>query len=138
MKDSINIFTSNDPESVYEYLISLGKTLPLMKLEDKTEENRVLGCQSEMYISYELLDGKLFFYCDSEALISKGIAAFCIKLLNGKTPFEILQDPLQEIQKINLPLILSPSRSNGLKSLIQKIKNLALKEYVIEESSKKI
>lgn len=127
---------AKSPDEVYEELISLGKTLPLFPSEKKTEANRVTGCQSEMYIYYELKDGKLYFFGDSEAIISKGIAAFCFLLLSGKTPLEILKDPLEEIQKINLPIILSPSRSNGLKSLLQKIKHFALIAYATLESQK--
>lgn len=125
-----NILKLEDAESIYESLISLGKTMPSYPHDLRCEENLVQGCQSIMYLYGELKDGKMFFFCDSEALISKGLAAFCIYLVNGKTPEEILKYPFEEIKQINLPLILSPSRSNGLKGLLLKIKNQALKAYV--------
>ncbi len=124
------VLESRTPEMIYEGLIALGRSLSPYPIDKKTDEFLVSGCQSVMYLSYVMDGNKMFFLCDSEALISKGIAAFCLHLLNGLTPEEILKHPLQEIKTLNLPLILSPSRSNGLKSLLQKMKSFAIKELI--------
>ena len=126
------VLDSKNPEEIYENLIILGKSLPLFPSDKKNEDSLVLGCQSVMHLTYVLEGDKLYFYCDSEALISKGIAAFCIHLLNGLTAESILKHQLEEIKALNLPIILSPSRSNGLKSLLQKMKTYALKELMIK------
>jgi cysteine desulfuration protein SufE len=120
---------AKNADEIYEILLSIGKTLPPFPQDQKLEENLVQGCQSIMYLSYEQKEGKLYFYCDSDALISKGLAAFCISLVNGLSAEEILKHPFSQIKELNLPLLLSPSRSNGLKSLIQKIKAFSLIAY---------
>ncbi|NBO23654.1 MAG: SufE family protein [Chlamydiae bacterium] len=130
MRTLSKLLNLSSAEDIYEELICLGKSLPEFPSSCKLEENLVKGCQSIMYLSYFEKDGKLEFFVDSEGLISKGIAALCILAVYDKTAEEILNYPFEELKKIQLPLILSPSRSNGLKALIQKIKFFALKAYL--------
>lgn len=127
------ILSTNEPATIYEELILLGKEAPLYPDSMKLPANLIKGCQSELYLTHEKKEGKLYFSCASEALISKGIACFVLALINGKKPEEILHYPFSEIKQINLPLILSPSRSNGLKAILQTIKQIALKEYLSEQ-----
>ena len=124
------ILLLSDPEEIYSALIALGKNLPPMPLEAKKPENLVQGCQSIMYLHCEEKSGRLYFFCESEALISKGIAAFCIEIVNGKTPEEILACNFSEVQKLKLPALLSASRSNGLLGLIKKIKQYGIKHHL--------
>lgn len=124
------ILNLQDSEEIYSALILLGKNLPKFPVEEKKSENLIHGCQSVMYLYCEEQLGKLYFFCESDALISKGIAAFCIEIVNGKTPKEILECTFSEIQKINLPALLSASRSNGLLSLLKKIKQYGIKYHL--------
>jgi cysteine desulfuration protein SufE len=120
------LLEAKDAEELYERLIALGNSLPKLIDAAKTPENLVTGCQSVMYCIGTLKDGKLYFECDSEALISKGIAALLVNLLSGLTPEEVIKNPLLIIQELKLPLLLSQSRSNGLLSLHTKMKRIAL------------
>ena len=120
-------------EELYERLIILGQSLPKLGAEAKIPENLVSGCQSVMYCTSTLKDGKVYFECDSEALISKGIAALLVSLLSGLEPEAILKDPLSIIQELKLPLLLSQSRSNGLLSLHTKMKRSALNFILLKQ-----
>lgn len=133
--DRINkILLATDPSVIYEELILLGKEASSFPSKAKIADNLIKGCQSELYLTYEKKEGKLYFSCASEALISKGIACFVLCLINGKNAKEILYYPFDELKKINLPLILSPSRSNGLRAILQTIKQIALKEHLAEQT----
>lgn len=109
----------------YEYLIELGKSLPPFPEEKKTEENLIKGCQSRVWLSAEEKDGKLFFDADSDAIITKGIISLLVSVYSGRSRTEIAADDFGFIAEIGLKENLSPTRANGLASMIETIKNLA-------------
>ncbi len=110
----------------YSYLIELGKECPMIEEKDKTESNLIKGCQSRVWLSCEHRDGVLYFAADSDAVITKGIITLLIRVFNGKTPKEILDADLHFIDVIGLKEHLSPTRSNGLVSMIKQMKAYAL------------
>lgn len=110
----------------YEHLISLGKELPLIDEYKKVEENIIKGCQSRVWLAAELKDGKVLFTADSDAIITKGIISLMIRVLNQSSPEEILESELYFIDQIGLKEHLSPTRSNGLVSMIKQMKMYAL------------
>ncbi len=110
----------------YEYLIEFGKSLPLIAEQYKTEDNRIHGCQSKVWLHAELKDGKVFFFADSDAIITKGIVGLLVKVLSGHTPKEIAESELYFIEKIGLKEHLSPTRANGLVSMIKKMKTYGI------------
>lgn len=110
----------------YEYIIELGKTLPPMEERFKTEENRIHGCQSRVWLHAAMDNGLLKFEADSDAFITKGIVGLLVKVLSGHTPMEILESDLYFIKEIGLQEHLSPTRANGLLSMIKKMKAYAL------------
>ena len=109
----------------YEYLIELGKALEAYPEEQKTEEKLIKGCQSRVWLDYEVKDGKLFFRADSDAIITKGIISLLISVYSGRTPAEIAADDFGFIDQIGLKENLSPTRANGLVSMIDTIKWVA-------------
>lgn len=109
----------------YEYLIELGKGLPPFPEEKKTEENLIKGCQSRVWLSAEERDGKLYFDADSDAIITKGIISLLVGVYSGRSRAEIAADDFGFIAEIGLKENLSPTRANGLASMIETIKNLA-------------
>ena len=109
----------------YEYLIELGKEMPLIDEKEKTEENLIKGCQSRVWLSCEKRDGLLFFRADSDAIITKGMISLLLRVFNGQKPEEILAADLDFIDAISLRENLSPTRANGLVSMIDKIRNYA-------------
>ena len=110
----------------YAYLIELGKDCPVIEEQDKTEQNLIRGCQSRVWLSCEHRDGKLYFRADSDAVITRGIISLLIRALDGHTPQEILDAPLAFIDAIGLKEHLSPTRSNGLTSMVKQMKMYAL------------
>lgn len=110
----------------YEYLIDYGKSLPLIDEKYKTEEYRIHGCQSRVWLFGEVKDGILNFKADSEAIITKGIVGLLIKVLSGHSPQEIIDSDLYFLRKIGLQEHLSPTRANGLVSMIKQIKTYAV------------
>ena len=110
----------------YNYIIELGKELPIIDPQYKTEEFLISGCQSQVWLHPEMQDGLLYFIADSDAIITKGIVYLLIKVLSGHTPQEILDNDLSYIDAIGLKNHLSPTRSNGLASMIKQIKLYAL------------
>ena len=110
----------------YNYLIELSKDLPEMPPEQKTEDNLIEGCQSKVWLHGEMDDGTLKFSADSDAIITKGIIALLIEVLSGRTPKEIKDADLYFIDQIGLKENLSPTRSNGLVAMINKIKAYAM------------
>jgi len=110
----------------YNYLIELSKDLQEMSQEQKTADNLIEGCQSKVWLHAELDNGKLKFSADSDAIITKGIIALLIEVLSGRTPKEIKDVDLHFIDQIGLKENLSPTRSNGLVSMINKIKAYAM------------
>jgi cysteine desulfuration protein SufE len=111
-----------DWEGKYEHLIELGKSLPMIKEEFKTEERLIKGCQSRVWLHSEIKDGKIYFSADSDAIITKGLVALMIRVLSGHTPAEIQNAQLTFIDKIGLKEHLSPTRANGLISMIKQMK----------------
>lgn len=116
-----------NPEEIYQKLIDLGKGLKRLPLEKRTEENRVNGCQSLMYLSVSVEGDRLYFEADSEALISSGLAACLIEIYNGESAETILKSPPVVIEELKLLQILTPGRANGFQSLYLKMKQEALK-----------
>ncbi len=106
----------------YEYLIELGRDLPQIEPKFKTNEYLINGCQSKVWLNAELKDGKIYFTADSDAIITKGIVALLIRVLNGRTPKEIMNADLFFIDKIGLSENLSPTRSNGLLAMVKQMK----------------
>ncbi|MGX8707811.1 MAG: SufE family protein [Bacteroidales bacterium] len=109
----------------YEYLIELGKNMPLIDEKDKTEGNLIRGCQSRVWLSCRNEDGRLHFAADSDAIITKGIISLLLKVYDGQTPGDILAANEDFIARIGLKENLSPTRANGLVSMIQTIKGYA-------------
>ena len=109
----------------YAYLIDLGRECPVIDERDKTEQNLIRGCQSRVWLSCTYSDGVLHFRADSDAVITRGIITLLIRALNGHTPQEILDAKLDFIDAIGLREHLSPTRSNGLASMIATIRAVA-------------
>ena len=109
----------------YEYLIELGKSMPLIEEKDKTEANLIPGCQSRVWLSCRERDGRLYFAADSDAIITKGIISLLLRVYDGQTPADILAADESFIERIGLKENLSPTRANGLVSMIQTIKGYA-------------
>lgn len=116
----------------YEYLIELGKNLDVYPEEEKTEDKLIKGCQSRVWLDSKLEDGKVWFRADSDAIITKGIISLLIGVYSGREPKEIAEDDFGFIEQIGLKENLSPTRANGLVSMIDKIKELA-RESIIEK-----
>ncbi len=110
----------------YEYMIELGKSLPLIDPEHKTEENIIKGCQSKVWLHAAIEDGLLVFRADSDAIITKGIIALLIRVYSHQTPDAILASNTEFIDKIGLKEHLSPTRANGLLSMIKQMKLYAI------------
>ena len=110
----------------YEYIIDLGKNLPLIQEEFKTDDNLIKGCQSKVWLDAEFREGTMHFKADSDAIITKGIIGLLIRVLDNETPEEILKNELFFIDRIGLHEHLSPTRSNGLASMVKKIKMASL------------
>ena len=110
----------------YEHMIDLGKSLPLIKEKYKTDDNIIKGCQSKVWMHAELEETKLIFTADSDAIITKGIIAILIRVFSKQHPDEILNADTKFIDQIGLKEHLSPTRANGLVSMIKQIKMYAL------------
>ena len=110
----------------YEYIIQLGKELPVIEEKYKVDENLIRGCQSRVWLHAEYSEGKLFFTADSDAVITKGLVSLVIKVLSGHTPKEIADADIFFVDAIGLRSHLSPTRSNGLLSMLKQIKMYAL------------
>lgn len=110
----------------YEYMIDLGKSLPLISDQYKTEDNLIKGCQSKVWVHAELEDDKVVFTADSDAIITKGIIAILIRVFSNQHPKAIIDADMGFIDDIGLKEHLSPSRANGLVSMIKQIKMYAL------------
>ncbi len=110
----------------YEYLIELGKSLPLIEETGKRDENLIKGCQSRVWLDAEYREGKIFFTADSDAIITKGIISLLLRVFSGRTPEEIADADLNFIKEIGLQDNLSPTRANGLLAMIRQIKFYAM------------
>ena len=109
----------------YEYLIELGKSLQDYPEAAKTDDKLIKGCQSRVWLDYRMVDGKIVFNADSDAIITKGIISLLIGLYSDRTPKEILSSDFSVVEKIGLKENLSPTRANGLVSMIAKIRQVA-------------
>ncbi|HSX03255.1 MAG TPA: SufE family protein [Rhabdochlamydiaceae bacterium] len=126
-------------EAKYEKIIELGRVLPPFAEEEKVPENLIKGCQSIVYLSSKLDDGKLKFSAFSLALISSGLAMLLIKIYDGETPETILKCPPLFLEELGIHASLTPGRSNGLSSLYLRMKQDALKFLVnIDQSAHKL
>ena len=106
----------------YEYLIDLGKSLPMIDEKNRTDDKLIKGCQSRVWMHSELKDGKIIFTADSDAIITKGMVALMVRVLSDHTPDEIVNSKLDFVETIGLTQHLSPTRSNGLLSMIKQMK----------------
>ena len=110
----------------YEYMIDFGKSLPLIESQYKTEDNIIKGCQSKVWVHADLEDDKLVFTADSDAIITKGIIAILIRAFSNQKPKDIIDADTAFIDEIGLKEHLSPTRANGLVSMIKQIKLYAI------------
>jgi len=111
----------------YEYIIDLGKDLPILDAKYKTDENIIEGCQSKVWLHAALIDGKMEYRADSDAIITKGIIGLLISVMNHQKPEVIASNDLFFIAEIGLQEHLSPTRSNGLVGMVKKMKLEAIK-----------
>lgn len=109
----------------YEYIIELGKDLPLIDAQYKVDDNLIRGCQSRVWLHAEMADGKINFTADSDAIITKGLVALVVRVLSNATPAAIAEADLFFVKEIGLNEHLSPTRSNGLASMIKQMKMYA-------------
>ena len=109
----------------YEYLIELGKSLEGFPEDKKTEDRLIKGCQSRVWLDCEMRDGRVYFTADSDAIITKGIISLLIGVYDGASPSEIASDDFSFVEEIGLRENLSPTRANGLVSMISTIKSFA-------------
>ena len=122
--DEFSMF--EDWEERYQYMIDLGKTLPLIDEQFKTEDHIIKGCQSKVWVHAQMEDDKVTFTADSDAIITKGIIAILIRVFSNKNPKDIIDSDTDFIDKIGLKEHLSPTRANGLVSMIKQIKMYAI------------
>lgn len=110
----------------YEYIIELGKSLPVIDEKYKTDDNLIKGCQSKVWLRADMKDGIIIFTADSDAIITKGLVGLMVRVLSDHTPDEILNADLYFLDKIGLKEHLSPTRANGLLSMIKQMKMYAV------------
>jgi cysteine desulfuration protein SufE len=122
--DEFSMF--DDWDERFQYVIDLGKGLPLIEEQYKTEENTIKGCQSKVWLHGEMVNDKIVFTADSDAIITKGIIAILIRVFSNQTAADILNADTNFIDQIGLKEQLSPTRANGLVSMIKNIKMYAL------------
>lgn len=122
--DEFSMF--DDWEERYQYVIDLGKTLPLIESQYKTEDNIIKGCQSKVWLHAETKDGNVVFTADSDAILTKGLIAIMIRVFSNQSPQAILDADTAFVDDIGLKEHLSPTRANGLVSMIKQIKMYAL------------
>jgi cysteine desulfuration protein SufE len=113
-------------EDKYEYIIDLGKKLKPLEPEFKIDENKIKGCQSQVWLVADEQDGRIFFKADSDAVIVRGLVSMLIRVLSDHTPQEIIDAKLDFINKIGMTTHLAQTRSNGLLSMVKQMKNYAL------------
>ena len=123
--DDFSLF--DDWMGKYEHLIEFGKSLESLEEKYKTDNNLVKGCQSNVWLHTEMADGKLLFFADSDAIITKGIIGLLVSVLSDQSPKNIVDADLYFIEQIGLKEHLSPSRANGLVSMVEKMKLSALR-----------
>lgn len=119
----------------YNYLIELGKNLPMIDQAYRNDEYLIRGCQSRVWLNGELADGKVWFTADSDAIITKGIAALLVRVFSGHSPEEIISADLSFLDRIGLREHLSPTRSNGMVSMINQMRYYAMAYQAKKQSS---
>ena len=122
--DEFSMF--EDWEERYQYMIDLGKDLPLIDAQYKTENNLIKGCQRKVWVHADLVDNKIIFTADSDAIITKGIIAILIRAFSNQEPQDIIAANTEFIDKIGLKDHLSPTRANGLVSMVKQLKMYAI------------
>ena len=124
----INEFSllDGDMEMTVFYIMELGQKLPTMPEEDKTEENIVKGCQSKVWLTSSLQDGRVYFLADSNTAITKGLVSLLTRIFNGQTPEHILSSDLYFMHKIGMERFIGTQRSNGFAAMIKQMKLYAL------------
>jgi cysteine desulfuration protein SufE len=122
--DEFSMF--DDWEERYQYMIDLGKSLPLINPAYKTDNNIIKGCQSKVWVHAEMENEKVIFTADSDAIITKGIIAILIRVFSNQSPRDIIEANTDFIDKIGLKDHLSPTRANGLVSMIKQLKMYAI------------
>ncbi|MDH7913560.1 SufE family protein [Winogradskyella sp. SYSU M77433] len=122
--DEFSMF--DDWEERYQYMIDLGKTLPLIDEKYKTEDHIIKGCQSKVWVHADMVDEKVNFTADSDAIITKGIIAILIRVFSNQHPKDIIDANTDFIDEIGLKEHLSPTRANGLVSMIKQLKMYAI------------
>ena len=126
-EEIVNEFTVfDDWMDRYNYLIDLAKDLPVIDPKYKNNDYVIRGCQSKVWLNAEYKNGKIYFTADSDAIITKGIISLLIRVLSNRTPQEIMNTNLEFIEKIGLRQNLSPTRANGLMSMIKQMKLYAI------------
>jgi cysteine desulfuration protein SufE len=115
----------------YEYIIDLGKDLPLIDENLKTEDRLIEGCQSRVWLNSEIVDGKMKYTADSDAIITKGIIGLLIRVMNSENPKTVFETDLHFIKDIGLQEHLSPTRANGLAGMVKRMKLEALKNITV-------
>ncbi|MBT5932691.1 MAG: SufE family protein [Flavobacteriales bacterium] len=113
----------------YELIIDLGKEIEMIPNQDKRDEQLIEGCQSRVWLKSNYKDGKMFYFADSDAIITKGIISLLIKVMNGEEPKTIAKEDLFFIKEIGLQEHLSPTRANGLVEMVKRMKLDAIKHY---------
>lgn len=124
IRDEFSMF--DDWDERYQYIIDLGKSLPLIDEQYRNDDHIIKGCQSKVWLHADVKDGKVWFTADSDAIITKGIIAILIRVFSGQTPTDIVNADTSFIDDIGLKEHLSPTRANGLVSMVKQIKLYAL------------
>jgi cysteine desulfuration protein SufE len=130
--EEFSLFDSWDDK--YEYIIDLGKKLPLLEDKYKRDENKVRGCQSTVYLVADFKDEKVFYKAESDAVIVKGLISMLIRVLSGQSPDEIVAAKLNFIREIGMMTHLAQTRSNGLLAMVKQMKNYALAYKIKNET----
>ncbi len=125
-------------EEKYEYVIDLGKKLPVLADKHKLEENIIKGCQSTVWLVADYKDGRVYYQADSDAIIVKGLVSMLIQVLSGQSPQDILNAKMDFINEIGMMGHLAQTRSNGLVAMIKQMKNYALAYQTIGQAEKTI
>jgi len=131
--EEFSLFDSWDDK--YEYIIDLGKKLAPLENQHKTDENKVRGCQSTVWLVADYKQGRIFYKAESDAIIVKGLISMLIRVLSGHSPDEIMEAKLDFIRQIGMTTHLAQTRSNGLLAMVKQMKNFAL-AYKIKDAAK--
>lgn len=128
--EEFSLFDSWDDK--YEYIIDLGKKLPVLEDQFKKDENKVRGCQSTVWLTADYKDGRVYYKADSDAVIVKGLISMLIRVLSGQTSGNIVNAKLDFIREIGMMSHLAQTRSNGLLAMVKQMKNYAL-AFIVKE-----